>query len=806
MGQTQQVRWKKIITVVFCAIVCMLLAGGKAEAKKKRYAVTTKTVPCIEEYQKGKNQNYNTNTKHYYMLRSYLEKMAKKGGTLTLKKGTYKIPCTLYVPSNVTIKLKKGVKLVKTSKTGTKKLKATSYMFQMVSYKKAKTKRKIKDYGASKNVTLIGLGTVTIDLKKVKNATAIYMGHARNIAIKNIRFKNRNGGNYLRIEGSKKITVYKCKFYKAAGNPAVSGKRPAVRLETINSETNSFSGKWSKLDNTINEGIQIKKNSFYSQDVGVGSSKYATRVKNGKRRIYYQKGITISGNVFTNPGRAAIYAVGWRWPVISSNTMKRTSRSTKSDFYLLGYGVYNPTVTKNIFKKCHYPMCFGTAVNRGRSRKFAKLASTLTTSCMNRWDSNRFIDVTHYFVKNDSTRIFYFRNRTDRNFTLSIKSAPYRERYTDRSDFSAKRVYYVFQSYMDQLEYAGGGTITVTAGTYPVTNNICIPSNVTLNLQNGVTFYKAGTTSKDVAYAKAIFTLVPPSKDGTKKTVSGYNGSHNVTIKGSGNVIINCVNVKNAMAIVMGHARNVTIRGITCLNQYGTHFIELNSSNNVTVENCTFKGFTPSNQKSHKECINIDGTDENTGGFRYNWSAHDKTTCKTVTIRNNTFQNVGTAIGSHTYSAAGKTQLYHENVKIYGNEVNGTYNAAIRALNWKDCVIKNNTLKNIQSLKDGKLNDKGEQTKYAALLLRGVVNPTVTQNVIDTCKYYPIYVTQVETPRTDESAKAGYPNTECIISAQNWAAMKKNTIINVPEEFRFILVRSNEDENDSSGAKEEFLS
>ncbi len=156
-------------------------------------------------------------------------------------------------------------------------------------------------------------------------------------------------------------------------------------------------------------------------------------------------------------------------------------------------------------------------------------------------------------------------------------------------------------------------------------------------------------------------------------------------------VRMNCANVKNCMALVMGHARNITIEGITFQNEYGSHFMELNSSCNVTIEKCTFEGFKVLDKKSYKECINVDGTDLNTDGFNYDWSAHDKTICKNILIQNTTFKNIGTAIGSHTYSANGQTQLYHENVRILNNTFDGTYNAAIRALNWKDTVISGNS-------------------------------------------------------------------------------------------------------------------
>lgn len=776
---------------------------AKTKKKKRSYKVTTKTKPCIEKYEKSENEKYNKYTKQYYMLRSYLEKMQKKGGTLTLKKGTYKLPCTLYVPSNVTIKCKSGVKLVKTGETGTKKLKPGKFMFQMISAKKAKTKRKIAAYKASKNVVLSGSGKVTVDLGNEANAMGIYLGHANNVTVKNIRFKNRNGGNYIWVEGSKKVTISKCKFYKGTAQTEL-GKQMAVRLETINSVTNGFGGKWSKLDNTVNSQITISGNYFYSPQVGVGSVKHVSPVKKGKATHYYQKGIKITKNVFSSPGRYAICATAWKTPEIAGNTMKRQTAEGKIDYYIIGLGVLNPSISGNTFNRCHYAVVFSTAVNYGKGSNFAKLDSVIDDAYGEKLRGNTIYNMTHYYVFNGPKRILYYRNRTDKNFTLTPNSVPYREEYTERSDFSAKRTYYVFQSYMNQLEYAGGGTVTVAAGTYNVTNNICIPSNVTLNLRDGVVFKKAGKTATDVSYAKSIFTIVPPSKESAEKSVSGYNGCRNVKIKGSGTVKIDCTNVLNAMAVVMGHAQNVSISGITFLNQYGSHFIELNSSKDVTVENCTFKGFKPNKQKSYKECINVDGTDEHTNGFLYDWSSHDKTACRNVYIRNNVFNEVGTAVGSHTYSANNGTQIYHENVQIYENKVEDTYNAAIRVLNWRNCIIKDNIFKNIQSMKDGELDDYGRQIKYVALFFRGVVNPTVTGNTFDTMEYYPIRIIQLVTPKPDEAKASGYPNTVSKISDENWAAMKKNTLINIPDWYKYILNRADEDGYDKDAAKESF--
>ena len=63
-----------------------------------------------------------------------------------MKKGTYKIPRTLYVPSKVKIQLNSGAKVVKTTATGTKKVKSTKYLFQFVSTANSKKNRKVAKY------------------------------------------------------------------------------------------------------------------------------------------------------------------------------------------------------------------------------------------------------------------------------------------------------------------------------------------------------------------------------------------------------------------------------------------------------------------------------------------------------------------------------------------------------------------------------------------------------------------------------------------------------------------------------------
>ena len=108
--------------------------------------------------------------------------------------------------------------------------------------------------------------------------------------------------------------------------------------------------------------------------------------------------------------------------------------------------------------------------------------SVIGVTAANKIAATKVDDLSHYYVPNETARILYFRNRTEKNFTITTATEPYQEKYTDASDYTKRKVYYTLMSYMEQLEYAGGGTITVKAGNYEVTNNICIPSNVTIQI------------------------------------------------------------------------------------------------------------------------------------------------------------------------------------------------------------------------------------------------------------------------------------------------------------------------------------
>ena len=74
--------------------------------------------------------------------------------------------------------------------------------------------------------------------------------------------------------------------------------------------------------------------------------------------------------------------------------------------------------------------------------------------------------------------------------------------------------YYVFRSYLEQLEKVGGGTLYVNAGTYSITNSLYVPSNTTIIFRDGTVINKGTNTgfpSNVLVPSQSVFQLVPPT-------------------------------------------------------------------------------------------------------------------------------------------------------------------------------------------------------------------------------------------------------------------------------------------------------
>lgn len=768
---------KHALLILMLVMIGVMTVDGQAEAaKKKTYTISTKTKPCYSKYRSS--DIYNSKTKHYYLLRSYLEKLEENGGgTLVLKKGTYNVCSTLYVPSNVTIKLKSGTTIKKTTSTGTKKVKSTKYLFQLIKSKSSQ-KKNVKALKASRNVTIQGSGTAVINMGKVSGGIGISMAHSYNVSVKGVQFKNRKGGSYVAMSGCRKITIDKCKFYEGTKVNGSEGMY-AIRLETATKATDSFGFTWSNLDNTTNKYINITNSTFSGVRGAIGSLKYAVPTIKKAKTILYQENIRIKNNNFKDIVNQAIKPMVWKDAVISGNKFYRSDKTVKTNWGILAKGVVNPTIEKNSFNYISVPIEFQVAKNSGKGKGYDAVINTVSGANKASIENNTVNNADHYYVplnNGSDSRLTYFTDKADNNLSVVPAGIPYREHYTNSGYYGTNTMdYFLFRAAMEQLEYTGGGTLTVKAGEYQISNAIYVPSNVTIIFEEGVIINKvAAKYTTSLTEPKSIFVLCEPSKAKSSKVIGGYNGAHNISLRGTGTTQINCNNKDNAIALVMGHANNIAISGIRFSRFYGYHLIELNSSQNVTVENCSFSDFTPSTtdltdngeKKDYKEAINIDGSDGNIGGFNYSWSNGDKTNCNNIVIRNNSFLNIGSSIGSHNYSAEGAALLYHTNISITNNTINMTLNSGIRGLNWKDTMIVGNTFQNI-----GK-DDNGEYgERLYGVYLRGAVNVMVKSNTFNTC-YIPICIY-----KTADVGSAGYPTTISQLTQQNWLDMKQNMLI-----------------------------
>ncbi|MCQ2491999.1 MAG: Ig-like domain-containing protein [Lachnospiraceae bacterium] len=330
---------------------------------------------------------------------------------------------------------------------------------------------------------------------------------------------------------------------------------------------------------------------------------------------------------------------------------------------------------------------------------------------------------------------------------ITPETAPYNGKYmldTEDQNFyygDKTRNTYTIRSYMTRFEKEGGGTLILSKGTYTLVKSILVPSNVTIRLEDGVKIVKSWDTgSKNLEYTNAMFFIIPPTlvtaveedraiPSKFKKYESTwtypsaakkYNGSQNVVIEGdpNGTSIIDNNKLFFTLGISLGHANGLTVRYIDFKNMDGNHFIEINSSKNVLVHDCTFiDDYTTTDYNkgavwngwehkvNDKECINIDACDPNYAGFSNPWAYHDYTPCNGVEIKDCYFENFIRGVGSHKYTynksykgnetyAPHGQQVYNTNIKIHDNVFTKAAANAIEAGNWSNAEIYNNKFSN----------------------------------------------------------------------------------------------------------------
>jgi hypothetical protein len=693
-----------------------------------------------------------------------MEQLEKDGGgTLILKKGSYVITNTLYIPSNVTLILEDGVTISKGSITGTSKLLPSKSLFQLVPPSKAQTTKQLTKYNSSKNVTFKTDGKAIIDLNYEKDATAIILGHNEDITISGITFQKMYEGNFIKIGASQDVTIKKniFRYHKDSENNA----KEAIALETPDEKTKAFVYPWSKSDKTANSNIIIEENEFFQLERAIGSSKYTEKV--------YHKNISILHNKISKTDSHALRMINWEYAKIKNNRFSDISNKDGSLKAILISGGKYPTISNNEFSNSDRPIQIMPWKNNNNGSSYRTTYNTINEANKADMLRNTLVNMKEYYIRYNKTyneftkdtEKWEFIDLTATQFIITPSSEPYQNYFTNYSTYNNNtKQYYMIRSYLEQLERVGGGTLSFQSGTYVITNTLYISSNINIVLEDGVVIRKGNdTSSAQMEDSKSIFQLAAPTKSKTAGAYGGYKGETNIHFQGNGKAIIDLNYIQDAIGIVMGHNTNVTISGIIFQNMYSGHFIELDASKDVTIEKNIFQNHKASASEI-KEAINIDTPDKNTGGFNAVWTNYDCTPNKDILIRNNVFDHLERAIGTHKYSE-GK---YHENVQILNNKISNTSSDAIRIINWKNPVIKENE---IIMVAEGKGNDR-------AILASGVINPIITDNFfMDVTR--PIQLM----PWKNNGTGSSYAITYNSVTYDNILLMLKNYLRRVEERF-----------------------
>ncbi len=217
-------------------------------------------------------------------------------------------------------------------------------------------------------------------------------------------------------------------------------------------------------------------------------------------------------------------------------------------------------------------------------------------------------------------------------------------------------------------------TVKVPAGTYRLNSTLYIYGNTTLDL-TGVTL----SYMRDFGNMLAL-----DSGDVNGAKAGGYGTVANITVKGG---TWNGNSASSSSLLRMAHAKNITFDGCILSGGGCAHQMEMAAIDGFTVKNCTFRDMKGNGTSEKQEALQLDIP---CSAYVFKGVELDGTPMKNVNISRCTFQNVPRGLGSHSMLAG----VYNENIQITDNSFQDVSEECIIALNYKNCTIKGNKIKN----------------------------------------------------------------------------------------------------------------
>jgi hypothetical protein len=167
----------------------------------------------------------------------------------------------------------------------------------------------------------------------------------------------------------------------------------------------------------------------------------------------------------------------------------------------------------------------------------------------------------------------------------------------------------------------------------------------------------------------------------------GYTTASDITI--TGGIWDSSKATKGSESFRFIHASNITIQKATICNvPEGSKLILLAGVKNAKVDHCTLFGYKGT---TLKEAIQLDIVHDEVlvPSMQLEELQYDDLACDGISITNNEIFDYPRAIGSHT-SIKG---VFHKNITISGNNIHDIDEAAIKAYNYVNVQISNNSIK-----------------------------------------------------------------------------------------------------------------
>lgn len=218
-------------------------------------------------------------------------------------------------------------------------------------------------------------------------------------------------------------------------------------------------------------------------------------------------------------------------------------------------------------------------------------------------------------------------------------------------------------------------TVQVPSGQYYLNKELKIYSNTTILADSNAMFIKnherGSMITNDLTNDKG-----------------GYSTAFNITI--SGGIWDSAKTSKGTESFRFIHATNITIQKATICNvPEGSKLILFAGVKDSKIDGCKLYGYSG---KWPKEAIQLDIVHDNVlvPSMQELYLHYDDLACNGILITNNEIYNYPRAIGSHS-SVKG---VFHKNITISENNFHDLDEAAIKAFNYVNLLIKNNTITN----------------------------------------------------------------------------------------------------------------